>query len=70
VFRAANDSTVLIDDDEVGMGELQLAVEPRHLASEDASGAPVQLTVPVPDQPRLPEERAGQGALTVSDRDL
>ena len=54
----------------VGMGELESAVEPGHLARKDASGSRHQLAVPIADQSWLPEESAGEGPPMVGNRDL
>ncbi len=70
VLGAADHGTVLVEDDEVGMRELQPAVESCHLAREDASGTRLQLTLPVFDQSRLAEEGAGQPAPMVGDGGL
>jgi hypothetical protein len=58
---------MLIDENEVRMGELQSAVEPRHFPGEDSSGTGLQLTLPVTDQPRLSEESADNLASMVGD---
>ena len=67
---AADHGAVLVEDDEVWMRELQPAVEPCHLAREDASGTPAELALPVADQSRLPEEGAGHGSPMIGDGGL
>ena len=64
---AGDDGPVLVEDDEVRVGELQLAVELPDLAGEDPPGARLQGGLPVADQPCLTEE--GQGEIAPPIRD-
>ncbi len=64
---SADDVAVLVDDDEVGVGELRLPPERPHLAGEDPTGPGPELGLPVVDQVLGPEEGQVELAPTVGD---